>query len=665
MKVSRKRIQSWLIAAVMLLPAAYFTYTDFIAPPEAPPAACPLGPAAAKQEGANVEAKPCQVEAADLVRAAESDKDEKRIKSVTFATDGDHFMALSKISPEGAFIEQTIHARIGESFDLNVEFADGHKAVVAADIYQVSRLKVLLGDRYHEMRIVPPTFFQMAKAWMAVNWWLMVIPLGILLAAVYGGGGKALRMGKSKAKLLRKEDCRVTFDDVAGVDEAKADLEEIVEFLRDPRKFQRLGGRVPRGILLVGPPGTGKTLLARAVAGEAGVPFFTISGSDFVEMFVGVGASRVRDMFEQAKKNAPCIIFVDEIDAVGRHRGKGYGQGNDEREQTLNQLLVEMDGFKPNESVILIAATNRPDVLDEALKRPGRFDRQVQVPNPDARGRHKILKVHAQKIVLAADVDLKRVARETPGLSGADLMNLVNEAALIAARRNRSAVTAEDFLDAKDKVQLGNPKGIVMSEADRKLTAYHEGGHALMMLEQEPTHDPLRKVSIVPRGEALGQTLALPDRDRLSQSRAYCLAYLVSLMGGREAERVVFGEEKITSGAASDIKFATTIARSMVTEWGFGSDALGQVRYVVDRQEDMFLMSEATKQQIEKEVRELINSAAKTARDTLTRLRDQLDKLAEELLKDETLTDAEVRMLLGRPVLSEPADDPEHHADEA
>ena len=393
--------------------------------------------------------------------------------------------------------------------------------------------------------------------------------------------------GKSRAKLLTEAHGRVTFEDVAGVDEAKQDLQEIVEFLRDPSKFQRLGGRIPRGVLLVGPPGTGKTLIARAVAGEANVPFFTISGSDFVEMFVGVGASRVRDMFEQAKKNAPCIIFIDEIDAVGRHRGAGLGGGNDEREQTLNQLLVEMDGFEANEGIILIAATNRPDVLDPALLRPGRFDRQVIVPNPDVVGREQILKVHVRKVPLAPDVNLKTIARGTPGFSGADLMNLVNEAALMAARRNRRMVTQDEFEDAKDKVMMGaERKSLVMTEEEKMLTAYHEGGHAIVALNVKAT-DPVHKATIIPRGRALGMVMQLPERDKLSMSFEQMTSRLAIMMGGRIAEEMIFGHDKVTSGAQSDIEQATRLARMMVTRWGF-SPELGTVAYG-ENQEEVFL----------------------------------------------------------------------------
>ena len=395
---------------------------------------------------------------------------------------------------------------------------------------------------------------------LLVSWLPFIALIGVwifLSRQMQGAGGKALGFGKSRAKLLTEAHGRVTFEDVAGVDEAKEDLQEIVEFLRDPGKFQRLGGRIPRGVLLVGPPGTGKTLLARAIAGEANVPFFTISGSDFVEMFVGVGASRVRDMFEQAKKNAPCIIFIDEIDAVGRHRGAGLGGGNDEREQTLNQLLVEMDGFEANEGIILIAATNRPDVLDPALLRPGRFDRQVVVPNPDVVGREQILKVHVRKVPLAPDVNLKTIARGTPGFSGADLANLVNEAALMAARRNKRMVTQAEFEDAKDKVMMGaERKSLVMTEEEKMLTAYHEGGHAIVALNVKAT-DPVHKATIIPRGRALGMVMQLPERDKLSMSLEQMTSRLAIMMGGRVAEELVFGKDKVTSGAPSDIEQAT------------------------------------------------------------------------------------------------------------
>ncbi|MCT8997944.1 ATP-dependent zinc metalloprotease FtsH [Chelativorans intermedius] len=489
-----------------------------------------------------------------------------------------------------------------------------------------------------------------------ISWLPMILILAVwifFMRQMQSGSGRAMGFGKSKAKLLTEAHGRVTFQDVAGVDEAKEDLEEIVEFLRDPQKFQRLGGKIPRGVLLVGPPGTGKTLLARSVAGEANVPFFTISGSDFVEMFVGVGASRVRDMFEQAKKNAPCIIFIDEIDAVGRHRGAGLGGGNDEREQTLNQLLVEMDGFEANEGIILIAATNRPDVLDPALLRPGRFDRQVVVPNPDIAGREKILKVHVRNVPLAPNVDLKTVARGTPGFSGADLANLVNEAALMAARRNKRLVTMQEFEDAKDKVMMGaERRSHVMTQEEKELTAYHEAGHAIVALNV-PSADPVHKATIIPRGRALGMVMQLPEGDRYSMSYKWMISRLAIMMGGRVAEELKFGKENITSGAASDIEQATKLARAMVTRWGF-SDKLGQVAYG-ENQEEVFLghsvtrqqnMSEETQQKIDAEVRRLIDEAYDKARSILTEKKKDWIAIAEGLLEYETLSGEEIQAII-------------------
>ena len=491
---------------------------------------------------------------------------------------------------------------------------------------------------------------------LLVSWLPFIALIGVwifLSRQMQGGAGKAMGFGKSRAKMLTEAHGRVTFEDVAGVDEAKQDLQEIVEFLRDPGKFQRLGGRIPRGVLLVGPPGTGKTLIARAVAGEANVPFFTISGSDFVEMFVGVGASRVRDMFEQAKKNAPCIIFIDEIDAVGRHRGAGLGGGNDEREQTLNQLLVEMDGFEANEGVILIAATNRPDVLDPALLRPGRFDRQVVVPNPDVVGREQILKVHVRKVPLAPDINLKTIARGTPGFSGADLMNLVNEAALTAARRNKRMVTQAEFEEAKDKVMMGaERKSLVMTEEEKLLTAYHEGGHAIVGLNV-PATDPIHKATIIPRGRALGMVMQLPERDKLSMSLEQMTSRLAIMMGGRVAEELIFGREKVTSGAASDIEQATRLARMMVTRWGL-SEELGTVSYG-ENQDEVFLgmsvsrtqnASEATVQKIDYEIKRLVEEGYKEATRILTEKRADLETLAKGLLEFETLSGDEIVDLL-------------------
>ena len=504
---------------------------------------------------------------------------------------------------------------------------------------------------------------------LLVSWLPFIALIGVwifLSRQMQGAGGKAMGFGKSRAKLLTEAHGRVTFDDVAGVDEAKSDLEEIVEFLRDPQKFQRLGGKIPRGVLLVGPPGTGKTLIARAVAGEANVPFFTISGSDFVEMFVGVGASRVRDMFEQAKKNAPCIIFIDEIDAVGRHRGAGLGGGNDEREQTLNQLLVEMDGFEANEGIILIAATNRPDVLDPALLRPGRFDRQVVVPNPDVTGREQILKVHVRKVPLAPDVNLKTIARGTPGFSGADLANLINEAALMAARRNKRMVTQAEFEDAKDKVMMGSERrSLVMTEEEKLLTAYHEGGHAIVALNV-PATDPVHKATIIPRGRALGMVMQLPERDKLSMSYEQMTSRLAIMMGGRIAEEMIFGHDKVTSGAQSDIEQVTRLARMMVTRWGFSKE-LGTVSYG-ENQEEVFLghsvsrtqnISEATSQKIDSEVRRLVESGLGEARKILDEKRADLEKLAKGLIEYETLSGDEIKdLLLGKPPMRETATEP-------
>jgi cell division protease FtsH len=479
-----------------------------------------------------------------------------------------------------------------------------------------------------------------------------VLLLGVwfyMMRQMQGGARGAMGFGKSKARLLTENKNKVTFEDVAGVEEAKDELSEIVDFLKDPGKFQRLGGKIPKGALLVGPPGTGKTLLARAIAGEAGVPFFTISGSDFVEMFVGVGASRVRDMFEQAKKNAPCIIFIDEIDAVGRHRGAGLGGGNDEREQTLNQLLVEMDGFEANEGIILIAATNRPDVLDPALLRPGRFDRQVVVPNPDVNGRERILRVHMRNVPLSADVDVKVIARGTPGFSGADLANLVNEAALLAARKNRRMVTQRDFEEAKDKVMMGaERRSMAMTEDEKKLTAYHEGGHAILALTV-PNTDPVHKATIIPRGRALGMVMQLPERDKLSMSFQQMTSRLVILMGGRVAEELIFGKEHVTSGASSDIQQATKLARMMVTQWGY-SEELGVVSYG-DNQEEVFLghsvsrtqnISEETARKIDSEVKKLVQGGYEEAKRILTDRIADLHIMAKALLEYETLTGDEI-----------------------
>ncbi len=475
-----------------------------------------------------------------------------------------------------------------------------------------------------------------------------------------GGGGGAMGFGKSKAKLLTERQGRVTFDDVAGIDEAREELQEIVEFLRDPQRFSKLGGQIPKGALLVGSPGTGKTLLARAIAGEAGVPFFTISGSDFVEMFVGVGASRVRDMFEQAKKNAPCIVFIDEIDAVGRHRGHGMGNSNDEREQTLNQLLVEMDGFEANEGIIIIAATNRPDVLDPALLRPGRFDRQVVVPVPDVDGREQILAVHMKKVPLAPDVNPRTIARGTPGFSGADLANLVNEAALLAARRNKRLVAMQEFEDAKDKVMMGaERRSMVMTEDEKRMTAYHEAGHAIVSVK-EPASDPIHKATIIPRGRALGMVMRLPERDSYSYHRDKMHANLSVAMGGRVAEELIFGHDKVSSGASSDIQYATGLARSMVTKWGM-SDKLGPLQYE-DQYEGYLGMggsqrtfaSNETNKLIDSEIKGLVEGAHKRATDILKTNEDKLHLLANALLEYETLTGDEINQLMDTGKLDRP-----------
>ncbi len=502
-----------------------------------------------------------------------------------------------------------------------------------------------------------------------LSWFPMLLLIGVwifFMRQMHGkGGGGAMGFGKSRAKLLTEKHGKVTFEDVAGIDEAKVELEEIVEFLKDPQKFQRLGGKIPKGALLIGPPGTGKTLTARAVAGEASVPFFTISGSDFVEMFVGVGASRVRDMFEQAKKNAPCIIFIDEIDAVGRHRGSGYGGGNDEREQTLNQLLVEMDGFEATEGVILIAATNRPDVLDPALLRPGRFDRQIHVPLPDVKGREKILKVHMKKVPLGQNVDASVLARGTPGFSGADLANLINEAALLAARRDKRVVNMEELEGAKDKIMMGaERKSMVMTEDEKKLTAYHEAGHAIVALH-EPESDPIHKATIIPRGRALGLVMRLPEGDRISMSRAKLKADLSVAMGGRIAEEMIFGDEAVTTGASSDIQMATSMARSMVTEWGM-SDKLGPLRYAVEQQEVMAgtaqNMSDDTAALVDSETRSIVENAYARATQILTDQIDELHTLAKALLEYELLSGDEIKALLrGEAIIREevPEDKPE------
>ncbi|MDE1898051.1 MAG: ATP-dependent zinc metalloprotease FtsH [Xanthomonadaceae bacterium] len=491
-----------------------------------------------------------------------------------------------------------------------------------------------------------------------LDWVPFLIFIGMLIWFMRqmqsGGGGRgAMSFGRSRAKLQGEDQVKVTFADVAGCDEAKEDVRELVEFLRDPGKFQKLGGRIPRGVLMAGPPGTGKTLLAKAIAGEAKVPFFSISGSDFVEMFVGVGAARVRDMFEQAKKHAPCIIFIDEIDAVGRHRGAGLGGGHDEREQTLNQLLVEMDGFEGNEGIIVIAATNRPDVLDPALLRPGRFDRQVAVGLPDVRGREQILRVHMRKVPVAADVEPMVIARGTPGFSGADLANLVNEAALFAARENTRDVGMSHFERAKDKIMMGSERrSLIMSEAEKKLTAYHEAGHAIVGLSV-PDHDPVHKVTIIPRGRALGVTMFLPEQDRYSYSRTHLESRLASLYGGRVAEELIFGADKVTTGASNDIQRATQLARDMVTKYGL-SEELGPMTYG-EEEDEVFLgrsvtqhktVSEATARRIDEVIRNVIDTAYTSARGILTEKMDKLNAMAEALLQYETIDSGQITAIM-------------------
>ena len=501
-------------------------------------------------------------------------------------------------------------------------------------------------------------------AYILINSLPFLLILGIAIFALRqvqkGGGGGAMGFGKSKAKMLTERQGRVTFDDVAGIDEAREELEEIVEFLKDPQRFSKLGGQIPKGALLVGSPGTGKTLLARAIAGEAGVPFYTISGSDFVEMFVGVGASRVRDMFEQAKKNAPCILFIDEIDAVGRSRGHGLGNSNDEREQTLNQLLVEMDGFEANEGIIIIAATNRPDVLDPALLRPGRFDRQVVVPIPDIDGREKILGVHMKKVPLAPDVNPRTIARGTPGFSGADLANLVNEAALLAARRNKRLVAMHEFEDAKDKVMMGTERrSMVMTDDEKKMTAYHEAGHALVSIN-EPASDPIHKATIIPRGRALGMVMRLPERDNYSYHRDKMHANLAVAMGGRVAEEIIFGHDKVSSGASGDIQYATDLARNMVTKWGM-SDKLGPLQYEQSQegylgmgQAARTMSGEETNKMIDAEIKELVEGGLKRATEILTSQEDKLHLLAQAMLEYETLTGEEIDQLMKKGKIDRP-----------
>lgn len=511
------------------------------------------------------------------------------------------------------------------------------------------------------INVIPPNTKMNSLFSIFVSWFPMILLIGVWIFFMrqMQGGGKGLGFGKSKAKLVSENGPRINFKNVAGIDEAKEELAEIVDFLRNPNKFQKLGGQIPKGCLLIGPPGTGKTLLARAIAGEANVPFFSISGSDFVEMFVGVGASRVRDMFEQGKRNAPCIIFIDEIDAVGRHRGIGLGGGNDEREQTLNQMLVEMDGFDSNEGVIIIAATNRPDVLDPALLRPGRFDRQITVSNPDLRGREQILKVHIKKINYEKDVDLRVIARGTPGFSGAQLQNLVNEAALIAARRGKKIVDMNDMEYAKDKVMMGVERlSHVLTEEEKKLTAYHEGGHALVGL-YFPSSDPIHKATIIPRGRALGMVMRLPEHDRNSITFEQMKSHIAVAMAGRVAEEIIFGSEKVTSGASSDIKSATAMAKAMVTEWGLSKE-IGPV-FHGSSNEDRYSQSEGEKfrseklsETIDSEIKRLVDEGYEFARKILTDHIDQLHTLAKALIEHETLTGKQIKNLLAGKDMNDP-----------
>ncbi len=569
---------------------------------------------------------------------------------------------LGKVD-DGQVTDVTIRNNMGKGASITGHMSDGMSFLTQAPDYPN------LVDRLAAKNVKIQAYTddgKMDSVWgMLLSWFPILLFIGVYIFFMRqmqsgGGRGGALGFGKSRARLLTEKTERVTFEDVAGIEEAKDELHELVDFLRDPQKYQRLGGKIPRGCLLVGPPGTGKTLLARAIAGEARVPFFTISGSDFVEMFVGVGASRVRDMFEQGKKNSPCIIFIDEIDAVGRHRGAGLGGGNDEREQTLNQLLVEMDGFEANESVIIIAATNRPDVLDPALLRPGRFDRQIVVPNPDINGRAKILEVHLRKVPKAPDVDARVIARGTPGFSGADLANIVNEAALLAARLGKKVVTMRELEAAKDKVMMGaERKSMVMSEEEKKMTAYHEGGHALVSIFC-PASDPIHKATIIPRGRALGMVMRLPEADKLSYLRDKMYADLAVSMGGRVAEEIIFGHDRVSSGASSDIKYATNLARAMVTEWGM-SEKLGPVFYGNGDNQEVFLgysmgqpsrsLSDDMAALIDSEVKSIVAGAHTQAKEILTKHMDELHRIAKALLEYETLTGDEITALVkGEPI---------------
>lgn len=558
---------------------------------------------------------------------------------------------------------QVAQVKFNDDREINVTKTDGSKYATIMPIYDDKILNDLLNKKIKVEGTMPEGRSLLSQ--ILISWFPMLFLVGVwffFMRQMQGGGGKAMSFGKSRAKMLTKEQIKTTFDDVAGCDEAKEEVGEIVDFLRDPSKFQKLGGKIPKGILMVGPPGTGKTLIAKAIAGEAKVPFFTISGSDFVEMFVGVGASRVRDMFEQAKKNAPCLIFIDEIDAVGRQRGAGLGGGHDEREQTLNQMLVEMDGFEGKEGIIVIAATNRPDVLDPALVRPGRFDRQVTVGLPDVRGREQILKVHMRKVPLADDVDAMTLARGTPGYSGADLANLVNEAALFAARGNKRVVTMLEFEKAKDKINMGpERRTMMMTDKQKESTAYHEAGHAIVGY-LVPEHDPVHKVTIIPRGRALGVTFFLPEGDQVSISQKQLESKLSTLYAGRLAEDLIYGEENISTGASNDIKVATNIARNMVTQWGF-SDKLGPILYSEDEGE-VFLgrsmakakhMSDETAHTIDEEVRAIVNRNYGRARQLLIDNMDILHAMKDALVKYETIEEEQIKQLMNREPVTPPS----------
>ncbi len=551
---------------------------------------------------------------------------------------------------------------IRESADSGTRIQGSFTSGEAFSLQAINDPKLVETLRTNNVKLSAATPSSGADSFLSIflsSWLPFLILIGVYIFFMRqmqgkGGGGGAMGFGKSRAKLLNENTEKKMFEDVAGIDEAKEELQELVDFLKNPQKFQKLGGKIPRGCLLVGPPGTGKTLLARAIAGEAGVPFFSISGSDFVEMFVGVGASRVRDMFEQGKKNSPCIIFIDEIDAVGRARGVGMGGGNDEREQTLNQLLVEMDGFEANQSVIIIAATNRPDVLDAALLRPGRFDRQITVPNPDIEGRTKILNVHLKKVPMAPDVDPRTIARGTPGFSGADLANLVNEAALLAARQDKKVVTMRELEAAKDKVMMGvERKSMVMSEEEKRMTAYHEAGHAVVSIHC-PASDPIHKATIIPRGRALGMVMRIPEADKISYLRNKMLADLAVSMGGRVAEELIFGHDKVSSGASSDIQYATRLANAMVSQWGM-SDSLGPILFAATEDTNHALIrSPDAIAKVDEEIKRIVNDAHAEATRILTTHRDQLETVALALIEYETLTGEEIKQLMAGEKINRP-----------